>query len=65
MENLTYQEMVAMLSGVDVDMVYKGIKKWQDPKSKGDRDMAKIKASDFSVAPVVNLQGLLPTTPLP
>jgi hypothetical protein len=60
MANLTYQEMVAMLSGVDVDAVYKDIKKWQDAELKGD--MAKIKALDFSVAPVVSLQGLPPTT---
>ena len=48
-----------MLSGVDVDAVYKDIKKWQDAELKGD--MAKIQALDFSVAPVVSLRGLPPT----
>ena len=56
MTNLTYEDMVAMLSGVDVNAVYKDIKKWEDAESKGDA--AKIKALDFSVTPVVSLRGI-------
>jgi hypothetical protein len=52
MNNLTYDEIVALLADMDVDSdVYADVREWREAESNGDK--AKLKALDFSVTPMV------------